>query len=237
MRDPHVGAKILQFVVLDVLLGVPDDLEDKLVAAVRQHEGALVTERRIEGVVQAIGIAPNKLIFQLARRQRLQPGGLRKRLEHRRLDPNDIAVHVGRPHFEAGDVAVIANVILPRGQRHVEVGQHKLPLHLGVHRRVEQRHLQEVVRIQDLARHADLLRHQAGGCNATALAVATVLHLDRRLIDELAAHGNGAGKAGDATATLLGALTRHRLAVAIDLAARGQKTIGMVAHSASSARA
>ncbi len=98
VRDPHVGTEILQLVVLDVLLGVAHDLEDQLVAAVRQHEGALVAQRGVEGVVQAIGIAPHELVFQLARRQRLQAGGFGKSLQHRRLDPHHVAMHVRRPH-------------------------------------------------------------------------------------------------------------------------------------------
>jgi hypothetical protein len=91
------------------------------------------------------------------------------------------------------------------------------------------------VRIQHLARYADLLGHQAGGRDAAALAVAAVLHLDGWLIDELAAHRDGAGETGDAAAAFFGALGVHRLFVAIHLAARGQKTLGLVAHSASSA--
>ena len=70
--------------------------------------------------------------------------------------------------------------------RDVEMGQNELPLHLGVAGRVEQGDLQQIVAVQHLARHADLLRHQADGRDAAALAVAAVLHLNGRLVDELA---------------------------------------------------
>ena len=57
--DPDVGFEILELVVLDVLLGIADQLEHQLIAAVRQHEGALLAQRGIHGVVQAVGIAPH----------------------------------------------------------------------------------------------------------------------------------------------------------------------------------
>jgi hypothetical protein len=91
------------------------------------------------------------------------------------------------------------------------------------------------VRIQHLARHADLLRHQAGGRDTAALAVAAVLHLDGRLVDEFSAHRDVAGKTSDAAAAFFGALAVDWLVVAIHLTARGQKTIRFVAHSAASA--
>ncbi len=235
MRDPHVGAEVLQLVVLHVLLGVAHDLEDQLIAAVRQYEGTLVAQRGVEGVIQFVGIAPHELVFQLARGERLQSGGFGKRLQHRGLDPHHVAVHVGRPYRQSGNVAVIGDVILARGQRHVEIGQDELLFQLRVHRLIEQRELDQVVRIQHLARHANLLGHQAGGRDAAALAVAAVLHLDGRLVDELAAHRDGAGEPGDAAAAFFGALAVDWLLVAIHLAARGQKTIRLVAHGASSA--
>ena len=120
VRDPHVGAEVLQLVVLHVLLGVAHDLEDQLIAAVRQYEGTLVAQRGVEGVIQFVGIAPHELVFQLARGERLQSGGFGKRLQHRGLDPHHVAVHVGRPYRQSGNVAVIGDVILARGQRHVE---------------------------------------------------------------------------------------------------------------------
>ena len=49
--DPDVGFKIFELVVLDVLLGVANQLEHQLVAAMREHEGALLAQRGVQGVV------------------------------------------------------------------------------------------------------------------------------------------------------------------------------------------
>ena len=65
---------------------------------------------------------------------------------------------------------------------------------------VEQGDLEDVVLLEHLARDAHLLRHQPAGGDAAALAVAAVVHLDRRLVDVLAADGDRAGEAGDAAA-------------------------------------
>jgi hypothetical protein len=46
--DPDVGFEVLELVVLDVLLGVAHQLEHQLVAAVREHEGALFAERGVQ---------------------------------------------------------------------------------------------------------------------------------------------------------------------------------------------
>ena len=73
-------------------------------------------------------------------------------------------------------------------------------LDLAAGRRVQQRHLEDVVLVEHLARDAQLFGHQAAGRDAAALAVAAVAHLDRRLVDVLAAHRDGAGEAGDAAA-------------------------------------
>jgi hypothetical protein len=67
--DPDVGFEIFELVVVDVLFGVADQLEHQLVAAVREHEGALFAQRGVQGVVEAERIAPHELVFKLARRQ------------------------------------------------------------------------------------------------------------------------------------------------------------------------
>ena len=114
-------------------------------------------------------------------------------------------MNVGRPHIQAGDIAVVFDVLLLGRQRDIEVGQHEFLLDFALRRRIQQGDLQEVVRIEHLARDTDLLRHQASCGDAAALAIAAVLHLDRRLVNELATHGNVAGKPGDAAATFFGA--------------------------------
>ncbi|MCX7005739.1 MAG: hypothetical protein NTY53_00515 [Kiritimatiellaeota bacterium] len=89
-------------------------------------------------------------------------------------------------------------------ERDIELRQDELALDLGVHRGVEQRDLDQVVRVQHFARDADFLRHEADGGDAAALAVAAVLHLHRGLIDETAADRYRARKARHAAATLFG---------------------------------
>ena len=54
-------------------------------------------------------------------------------------------------------------------------------------RRVQQRDLENVVLVEHLAGNAQLFGHQAAGRDAAAFAVAAVAHLDRRLVDVLAA--------------------------------------------------
>ena len=120
---------------------------------------------------------------------------------------------------------MVFDVLLLGRQRDIEVGQHEFLLDFALRRRIQQGDLQQVVRIEHLARNADLLRHQAGCGDATALAIATVLHLDGRLVDELAAHGDIASKPSDAAATFFrtgSAIGILGLALAIHLRTRGQ---------------
>jgi len=50
-------------------------------------------------------------------------------------------MHVRRAHLQAGNLAIVVQVLLPRGQGDVEVGQDELPLQLGMAFRVQQRDL------------------------------------------------------------------------------------------------
>ena len=225
--DPHVGFEILELVVLHVLLGVADQLEDQQVPRVREHEGALLAQRGVVPLVEPVGVAPDELVLQRARRQVVQPGGLGEGPQHVRLDPHRITVDVGRPDLEAGDVAVVVHVRLARGDRHVEVGQDELPLEFGVTLRVEQGDLQQVVALEHLVGDAELLGHEARGGDAAPLAVAAVLHLFGGLVDEPPLHRHRAGKAGDPAAAFLDGLGDIR-AVRIDLRPPGQQLFGEV---------
>ena len=53
----------------------------------------------------------------------------------------------------------------------------------GARFRVEERHVQQVIIVQHVAADAELFRDQTDGGNATALAVAAIVHLARRLVN------------------------------------------------------
>jgi hypothetical protein len=72
----------------------------------------------------------------------------------------------------------VLDVWLTSRQRDVEVGQHELLLDLVLRGFIQQGDLQQVVRIEHLARHADLLGDETRRRDSAALAVAAVLHLD-----------------------------------------------------------
>ena len=216
MGDPHMGLEVLELVVLHVLLGVADHLEDQQVARVREDEGALLAQGGVVRVVEPVGVAPDELVLQRARLQVLQPGGLGEDLQHVRLDPHHVAVHVGRTDFQAGDVPIVVDVRLAHREGHVEVGEDELPLQLGVAIGVEQSDLEQVVALEHLVGDAQLLGHQAGGGDAAPLAVAAVLHLFGGLVDEPALDRHRAGKAGDPAAAFLDGLGNYR-PVRVDL--------------------
>ncbi len=111
---------------------------------------------------------------------------------------------------------------LPGGQGDVEVGQHELPLQLGVAVGVEQGDLQQVVALEHVGGDAQLLGHQARGGDAAALAVAAVLHLLGGLVDVAPLHRHGAGEAGDSAAALLDRVGAGRSRAGVDLRAGGQ---------------
>ena len=157
--DPDVGLEILELVVLHVLLGVAHQLEDQQVSRVREHEGALLAQRGVEGVVEPVGVAPDELVLQRrAARGPAGPSVSAKALQHVRLDPHHVAVHVRRPDLQARDVAIVVDVRLPRGEGDVEVGQDELPLQLGVAVGIEQGDLQQVVAVEHLARRRPAAR-------------------------------------------------------------------------------
>ena len=63
--DPDVGLEILQLVVLGRLLGIPDDLQDHHVPAVRKDEGLLLAEGGVKIPVQLEAVLEDELVFHL----------------------------------------------------------------------------------------------------------------------------------------------------------------------------
>jgi hypothetical protein len=115
VRDPGVGLEILKLVVLDVLLGESHQFEDQQVAPVRENEGALLAERGVEGVVEKVGVPPDELILQLARRKPLELRRLREGGQHVGLHADDVAVDVRRADLESWDIAMVVDVGLACG--------------------------------------------------------------------------------------------------------------------------
>ena len=200
MRDPCMRLEILELVILDILFGIADQLEDQEISSVREDEGALFAERCVVLVVEPIGIPIDEFIFEIAGRKAFQSGLCGKGFQNIRLCAHDIAVHVRRTHLESRDVAIVVDMRLPRGQGHFEVRQDVLALEFGVAGRIQQGDLKEIIIIQDLARNTHLFRSQADGGDAAPFAVPAVLHLDRGFVDKPSRQRHGAGKAGHAAA-------------------------------------
>jgi hypothetical protein len=212
----------LKLVVLDVLLGESHQFVDQQVAPVRENEGALLAERGVEGVVEKVGVPPDELVLQLAGRKAFELRRSGECAQHIGLHADDVAVDVRRADLESGDIAVVVDVGLARGQGDVEVGQDELPFQVGVAIGIEQCDLEQIVAVEHLAGDAQLLGHQADGRDAAALAVAAVLHLDGGLVNESPADGDGAGEARDAAAAFFGGFGVDRLPrSAVDLRTGG----------------
>ena len=140
-------------------------------------------------------------------------------------------MNIGRAHLQPGDVAIVVDVRLPRGECDVEVRQDELPFQLGMASRIEQRDLEQVVAVEHLAGDADFVGDQPHRRDAAAFAVAAVLHLDGGLVDEPPAHRNRAGKAGDAATAFLSLLgLDRRPGLGIYLGPAGQQPLGEIAH-------
>ena len=120
VRDPDVRVEVLELVVPNDLLGVADQLEDEQVARVREHERLLLAERGVVRVVQAIRVAIDELVLDVARGERRQAVLLSKGPQQFRLDPHEVAVHVGRLDLQAFDVAEVVDARYARGECDVE---------------------------------------------------------------------------------------------------------------------
>ena len=80
MRDPGMGLKILELVILDILFGIADQFKDQEISSVRKDEGALVAERGVVRVIEPVGISIDEFIFEIARRKAFKSGLLRQRI-------------------------------------------------------------------------------------------------------------------------------------------------------------
>ena len=226
MGEPNVRLEVLELVIGHVVLSIANQLEHQQIAAVGEHEGPLFAQRCVEGVVQPVGVAPDEFVLQLARRHICQPCGFAKGLQDIRFDPGNVAMHVGRTNLQS-DIPVLIDVILTPAQGHVEVGQDEVPFDLRVHCRIEQGNLNQVVRIESLAVDTDLFRHQPDCGDPAALAVAAILHLHGRLVDESSANGNRAGKPGYAAAAFFRCFALWvQVLLAVDLRACRENPFG-----------
>ncbi len=178
MRDPGMGLKILELVILDILFGIADQFENQEISSVREDEGALVAERGVVGVIEPVGISIDEFIFEIAGRKAFKSGLRGKGFQNIGFCAHHIPVHIRRADLESGNVAIVVNMGLPRRQDHFKVRQDVLALEFGVAGRIQQRDLKEIIIIQDLARNSHLFRSQADSGNAAPFAVSAILHLD-----------------------------------------------------------
>ena len=142
----------------------------------------------------------NELVFDLALGQAGQVllGG--ETFQHRRLDADEIARHVGRTDFQEGHVAVIVHGGNRASLIHVEVRVDPRLLRLTTNVGIEHGDLQNVVLARGSCGKPPCLPGPVRRQRSPALAVASVAHLDRRLVDVLAADRDGAGESGHAAA-------------------------------------
>ena len=233
VRDPDARGRVFEAVILHDLLGVADDLEDHQVPRVRHHEGRLLAQRRVELLVQPKAVAVDELVFRGPRRRPGKPVFLDKTREHIVPHANEIPQHIRRPHLQPR-VAEVARRRDLLAVRDMKVRENERFLDLFLDGGIEQRHLQQAVRFQRFRIHAELLRHEARGGDASALAVAAIVHLDRRLEDVPARNGHRGGEPDDPASALLlhpflASRSRRGYAVAY---ARCEQRLAPIAHRA-----
>jgi len=157
----------------------------------RQYEGTLLAERSVELLVQPDGVLVDELIGRLllgkARGEETLLG--REAVQHIRLHPYEVASDVRWPDLQKRHVSIVVHGRNETALVDVEVRRDEFLLGLSAGLGVEQCDLEDVVPLQNLGRDAVIGRHEPARCDAAALAVASIAHLYRRLVDVLAAHG------------------------------------------------
>ena len=98
--DPFVGAQLLDFVILDDGLGIADHLEDHDVPAVGEHEGPLFAQGGVIFLVEAEAVLVDEFVLRLAAVQLLQMVFRDERIQHLRLDADEIAADIRRQHLQ-----------------------------------------------------------------------------------------------------------------------------------------
>jgi len=104
--DPCMSLEVLELIVLHILLGVSDKLKNQDISAVGEDKSPLLSKRSIERIIKLVGIAPDKLILEVARRETLEPVSYRERFQNigalrgRRIDEHQAG---GLPARECRD--------------------------------------------------------------------------------------------------------------------------------------
>src|SRR3989338_4773942 len=175
---PDMGAQVLQLVAGDDVVAIPDKLEDHEVLRMRQHEGALLLERRVERAVEQIGVLVDELVLCGIPGQRSKMMLRDERFQLGRKGTHEILHHFRRRDLKA-ELPIIAHRDLAP-LVHAEARGDEAGLHLISRRRVEVRDLQDVILLQDPCGDAELPCIKPCCGDASPFSVAAVLHLPQR---------------------------------------------------------
>ncbi len=195
--DPDVRLEGLQLVVLGDLLRVPDDLEDHHIPAVGEDKSPFFAQRAVIGPVEKEGVLVDELFLDLFRRQIQQAPLCGEALKDIGLHPHEVAPDGRGLHLQTRHVPVVVYRLYERLVVHPEVRPDIFLFEVGQDRLVKEGDLEEEIVLQRLLIDPHPVGGKADGGDASALAVAPVVHLDGRLYDVPAAHGYVARKTRD----------------------------------------
>ena len=126
--NPFVGAQLFDLVIFHDGLGIADHLENHDVPAVREHEGPLLAQRRVIFLIEAEAVLVDEFVFGLAAVQLLQIVFRDERIQHVRLDADEIAADIRRHHFQAGHGFPVVHLVELRGGGDIEIRRDELLL-------------------------------------------------------------------------------------------------------------
>jgi len=145
----------------------------------------------------------DKLLFHLVRGKDGQTAFFLKASQHFRLNPDEVPFYRRGLCAQTGEIPPIVNCLEKSFVVYLEVRSHVGGLQFREDGFVEESDLKKKIFLEGLLIHAELLSPESHCCDPTALTVPAVMHLDGGLKDMAAAHGDVAGKPGDAAPPLL----------------------------------
>ncbi len=201
--DPDVGLKVQQLVIKGRFLGVAHDLDDHYVASLGQDKGLLFPQGGVIGFIEFVAVLGHKLVFHLAPGHVVEFVALNEVLQDLGLHPDEVLPDIRGLHHQAGQVLPVVDGGLAPGVVHPEDVGDELGLHLGAGLGVQVGDLDQVVLVQDFLGDPQGFGDQAHRGDATALAVAPVVHLNGGGDDVAAGHRHVGRKPGDPAASFL----------------------------------
>ena len=214
--DPDVGLEIFEPVILRGLLGIPDDLQDHHVPAVREDERPLLAEGGVKTPVQLETVLEDELVFHLPAVGPVELISRREIRERVFFDPDEVTVHIGGFHLQVFHLPVVADGGDPLGMVNLQERVDKRGLDGGASLIIQEGHLEEIVFPQHLGRDAKGFRRKADGGDPPAFSVPPIVHLPGGLDDVPSANGHGRSKPGDPAASFFLRLPERRLGEAFD---------------------